>query len=254
MSTQPKNPTSILITGASSGIGAALAVAYAAPGVTLFLSGRDQNRLSETAQVCSEKGAEIFAQTIDVTHRDAMAEWILKSDSQTPLDLVIANAGISGGSDPQNTDTTRHIFETNVDGVLNALLPIIPQMIARKHGQLALMSSLAGFRGLPSAPAYSASKAAVRSYGEALRGALHNDGIKVSVICPGFVESRITDANNFHMPFLMKALKAAETIKRGLAHDKSRIAFPFPMYAATWMMSILPSMISDTIARRLPKK
>jgi short-subunit dehydrogenase len=247
-------PTSILITGASSGIGAALALVYAGPNVALFLSGRDQNRLSEIALACREKGAEVSEQAINITDQSAMAEWILEADSQMPLDLVIANAGISGGSDPQNEVISRQIFATNVDGVLNTVLPIIPRMISRKRGQLALMSSLAEFRGLPGAPAYSASKAAVRSYGEALRGSLRDDGIKVSVICPGFVESRITDANDFHMPFLMKAPKAAEIIKNGLAQDKPRIAFPFSMYAATWLMSVLPSIIVDPIMGRLPKK
>jgi short-subunit dehydrogenase len=247
-------PKSILITGASSGIGAALALSYATPDVHLFLSGRDQNRLSKIAQSCREKGANVFEQVVDVSDQGAMAAWILKADSRSPLDLVIANAGISGGSSAENDERSRQIFTTNVDGVLNTVSPIIPQMITRKHGQLALMSSLAGFRGMPSAPAYSASKAAVKSYGEALRGSLQNDGIKVSVICPGFVESRITDANKFYMPFFMKGPKAAEIIKRGLAHNKPRIAFPFPMYAAIWLTSVLPMAIIDPIMNRLPKK
>ncbi|MBT3765067.1 MAG: SDR family NAD(P)-dependent oxidoreductase [Rhodospirillaceae bacterium] len=249
-----KHPTSILITGASSGIGAALALVYAGPNVDLFLSGRDQNRLIKIAQACREKGAKVFEQTISVTDQSAMATWILDADSQAPLDLVVANAGISGGSDSQNEELSRQIFATNVDGVLNTVLPIIPRMISRKRGQLALMSSLAGFRGLPSAPAYSASKAAVRSYGEALRGSLSNDGIKVSVICPGFVESRITEKNKFYMPLLMTAPKAANIIKMGLANNKPRIAFPFLMYAVVWLMSALPTMLMDPIVNRLPKK
>jgi short-subunit dehydrogenase len=254
MTSQTRKPSSILITGASSGIGAALALSYAESGTTLFLSGRNQARLLEIAAACEEKGANVHTQDLDVTDKDGMANWLQDADAQKPLDLAIANAGISGSSNAQNDITSRSIFATNIDGVLNTILPIIPKMISRQSGQIALMSSLAGFRGLPSAPAYSASKAAVRSYGEALRGSLDKDGIKVSVICPGFVESRITDANSFYMPFLMKAPKAARIIKNGLAKDKARIAFPFCLYAMTWLMMALPTMIIDPIIKSLPKK
>jgi short-subunit dehydrogenase len=254
MTSQINKPSSILITGASSGIGAALALSYAEAGTALFLSGRNQARLLEIAATCEQKGAHVQTQKLDVTDKDEMANWLQEVDAQNPLDLVIANAGISGEINAHNNITPRSIFATNVDGVLNTILPIIPNMICRQDGQIAVMSSLAGFRGLPSAPAYSASKAAVRSYGEALRGSLHKDGIKVSVICPGFVESRITDANSFYMPFLMKAPKAARIIKKGLAKDQARIAFPFRLYAMTWLMTVLPTMIIDPIIKRLPKK
>jgi short-subunit dehydrogenase len=254
MSSQIKNPTSILITGASSGIGAALALSYAEAGTTLFLLGRNQTRLLEIAAACAKRGSHVNTHKIDVTNKDEMANWLEDVDAQKPLDLVIANAGISGDFDLQNDTTSRSIFATNVDGVLNTILPIIPKMVRRQSGQIALMSSLAGFRGLPSAPAYSASKAAVRSYGEALRGSLNKEGIHVSVICPGFVESRITDTNNFYMPFLMKAPKAARIIKKRLAKDQARIAFPFGLYAVTWLMTVLPAMMIDPIIKRLPKK
>lgn len=116
------------------------------------------------------------------------------------------------------------------------------------------MSSLAGFRGLPSAPAYGASKAAVRSWGEGLRGQLAPRNIAVNVICPGFVESRITDENDFPMPFLMEAERAAEIIARGLAKNRGRIAFPWQMYMAVWLFSALPVSWTEALASALPRK
>ena len=127
-------------------------------------------------------------------------------------------------------------------------------MQQRGHGQIALMSSAASFRGMPSAPAYSASKAAVRAYGEALRGTLAPAGIRVSVICPGFVRSRITGANRFRMPLLMDAGRAARIIRRGLARNKARIAFPFPTYFAAWLLGALPPGLTDPLVRKLPEK
>ncbi len=243
---------SILITGASSGIGAALAESYARKGVTLAISGRNSRRLEAVARACSKLGATVNARVIDVTGRDDMARWIEAVDVKDPLDLVIANAGISGGGDDQ--EKIRDIFAVNLAGVLNTILPAISLMRDRGRGQIAIMSSLTGYRGLPSAPAYSASKAAVKAYGEALRGELAAAGIKVSVICPGFVESRITAKNRFPMPLIMTADKAARIIKRGLAANKARISFPRSLASAMWLLSALPPTVADIILRLLPKK
>ena len=252
-----KDPRTILITGASSGIGAALAEAYAAEDMTLILTGRDLTRLDAVAARCRDAGATVRHATIDVTERDFMARWLVDVDALTPIDLVIANAGISGGTSGaggESEDQVRRIFAINLDGVLNTVHPLIEPMRRRGRGQLALMSSLASFRGFPSAPAYSASKAAVRSYGESLRGALAADGIEVSVICPGFVRSRITDANAFSMPLLMDADRAARLIRRRLAANRSRIAFPFPTYFMAWLAGALPPSLTDWLVNRLPKK
>jgi short-subunit dehydrogenase len=252
-------PRSILITGASSGIGEALAYAYAAPGVTLALSGRDRERIAAVAEACRSKGAVVEARAVDVTDRALTEAWIEDADARAPLDLVIANAGISGGTGGSSGKgegplQTRRIFDINVTGLLNTVLPAIPPMQRRGGGQLALMSSAASFRGMPGAPAYSASKAAVRAYGEALRGALRPAGIRVSVICPGFVRSRMTDANPFPMPLLMDAERAARIIRRGLERDRARIAFPFPTYFAAWLMGVLPPALTDPLFRKLPAK
>lgn len=234
----------ILITGASSGIGAALAERYAAPGRVLALHGRHEERLASIASTCAAKGARTLTASIDVTDRDAMAAWITGVDRETPLDLVIANAGISGKSEG-DPDPVRSIFQVNVDGVLNTLQPVIPLMTARRSGHLALMSSLAGFRGLPTVPAYAASKAAVRSYGEGLRGLLMRDGIDVSVICPGFVRTGMTADNPFSMPLIMEAERAAAIIQRGLARKAARIAFPLRLYLAIRLFSALPQAWTD---------
>jgi short-subunit dehydrogenase len=251
-----ENPKSILITGASSGIGEALALAYAASGVRLALSGRSHERLAEIARLCLDKGARVDYQAIDVQDRHAMAEWVLSLDRDLPLDLVIANAGIASGTGITGTEEeqTRDIFAVNLAGTLNTILPLIERMQQRRHGQIALVSSLAGFRGLPSAPAYSASKAAVRSYGEGLRGRLAPDGIEVNVICPGFVRSRITDCNSFRMPFFMEADKAARIIRGGLKRNKARIAFPWQAYWLTRLVTALPLAWTEGMLRRAPRK
>ncbi len=258
MATQKLYPNTILITGATSGIGAALALGYAATGMNLALSGRNESRLKKIANQCRDRGAEVEAQIVDVADRAEMARWVANYDEKHPIDLIIANAGVTNDttndSNADEEETIRDIFAVNLAGTLNTVLPIIPRMRSRQKGQIALMSSLAGFRGLPSSPAYSASKAAVRSYGEALHGRLYDDGITVSVICPGFVKSRITDQNDFHMPFFMEADKAAAIIKRGLERRKAMIAFPRIMFLMTWLMTTLPRAITDPLTRRLPRK
>lgn len=249
-------PRSILITGASSGIGEALARHYAGPDVVLALTGRDSTRLAAVSDACRAAGAEVLAQTVAVTDREAMARFVEQADALLPLDLVIANAGVSAGTGggAETPEQARRITLTNVEGVINTVAPALALMQARGHGQIALMASLAAFRGFPGAPAYSASKAWVKTWGEALRGHLAPQGIGVSVICPGFVQSRMTAVNQFRMPFLWPAERAARRIARGLARNKARIAFPWPLYFMSWLLGALPPGPTDWLLRRLPEK
>jgi short-subunit dehydrogenase len=233
-----------------------LAEAYAGPGVTLVLTGRDRERLDAVAARCVERGAVVRAATVDVADRAAMADWLALVDRETPVDLCIANAGISGGTGRrgESEEQARRILAVNVDGVLNTIHPLIGPMRERGRGQLALVSSLAGLRGYPGAPAYCASKAAVKSYGESLRLDLRPAGIEVSVICPGFVKSRITDRNRFPMPFLMDANRAASIIRRGLERNRGRIAFPLPTYLMAWIVAMLPAALADALLAHTPAK
>ena len=252
-----KKHKTILITGASSGLGKALAELYAAPGITLFLTGRNAERLREVENTCRAKGATVDIHTISVTDRHALEERILAWDDRHPIDLVIANAGVSGGTSmdtAQNEAQLREIMATNLDGTLNTVNPLIPRMKARGHGHIALMSSMAGFRGMPNAPAYSVSKVAVRAYGDALRPLLKKDGITVSTIFPGFVRTPLTDVNTFSMPFLMEAEAAAHIIRRGLEAKKSAIAFPWQMHLFCWLLGVMPRCLGDSILRHAPKK
>lgn len=253
-----KTPSHILITGASSGIGAALARHYAAPGVRLVLGGRDAERLDRVAKDCTDKGAGVETALVDVTDRAGMAAWIEAADEGGALDLVIANAGISAGTGGsmrgENPDQVRRIFDVNVYGVLNTLDPALLAMTKRHRGQVAIISSLAGFHGWPGAPAYAASKAAVRSYGEGLFNILRRQGVALSVVCPGFIESPMTAVNDFPMPFLMPVDRAAARIASGLARGKSRIAFPLPMMAAVWLSMILPDFLVQRVQRGFPSK
>ena len=253
---KPLIPGAVLITGASSGIGEALARDYAESGRFLALSGRDKQRLESVAEACRGFGAEVAAQTVDVADRDATAKWISDIDADHPLDLVIANAGIAAGTGGrgESENQTRDIFAINLAGVLNTVWPALGPMRKRRHGQIAIVSSIAAFRGFPGTPAYSASKAAVRTYGEALRGWLAPEGIRVSVVCPGFVRTRMTEKNDFPMPFVMDAAKAARIIRRGLERNKARIAFPWPMYFLAWLLGALPPGLTDPLLKWVPKK
>ena len=250
------NIKNIVITGATSGIGFALAKSYAKENINLFLCGRNNHKLQEIKNIRQKLQANVETKILDVSDENEAKNWILEISKNHTIDLVIANAGISAGTEggTESFEQVQKIFKTNIDGVLNIIHPVIEIMKEQKSGQIALMSSLAGFRGLPSSPAYSASKSCVRVYGEALRGNLDKFNIKVNVICPGYIKTPMTAVNNFPMPFLLEVEDAVKIIKNGLAKNKSRIAFPFPLYFVVWFATLLSNKITDPIFRKLPGK
>ncbi|MCA3391372.1 MAG: SDR family NAD(P)-dependent oxidoreductase, partial [Roseomonas sp.] len=249
----------VLITGASSGLGRALAEACAAPGVVLHLSGRDAARLEETANACRARGAEVQPRVVDVCDAAAMAGWIAGTGR---LDLVIANAGISAGTGgtTEPTAQTRRIFETNVTGVLNTALPALEVMAAQSpgadglRGRIAVVASVAAFVAAPGAPTYCASKSAVQRWAEALDATERQRGIRMHSICPGYVRTAMTARNKFPMPFLMDADEAARRTLAGLARGKTRIAYPWPTYMLARLAGALPISWRAAIFSRLPAK
>lgn len=247
----------ILITGASSGIGEALALYYAKQSETenLFLCGRNEERLAAVKEACEKAGkAKIHAQIIDVSDRIAVKNWIEEAEKTAYLNLVFANAGVA--TLEETSENIFNTFNTNVMGVINTVTPAVEIYKRRKDTNkiIAITASIAGYHGLPACPSYSASKACVKAYGEALRINLLPYNIQVNTICPGFVRSRITDKNTCPMPFFMEAAPAAELIAKRIKQNIGLIAFPWPMRLATWLGSILPNRISDFIYKQLPYK
>jgi len=235
-SRKPRVPRNIVITGANSGIGEALALYYAKAGVTLALTGRNKERLQKVGSACQAKGSDVVLGAIDVTDKPAMERFLLDFDQKNPVDLVIANAGVSMGTSGASKDlvaSTRIIYQINVDGVFNTVLPLLQAMKDRRSGQIAIMSSVAGTGILPESAAYSSSKTAMRTWGEALRAMVYRDGVFVNVICPGFVESPMTDnagRTGTYMPLLVKMPDAIRRIVQGLESDEPVIIFPRLLY------------------------
>ena len=222
----------VLITGASSGIGRALALACARPGATLHLSGRDESRLEAVSDEVRARGAEAMPRLLDVTDRDAMAAWI---GGAGRLDLVVANAGISAGTGRGEAETAAQvaaIFATNVGGVVNTVLPAIEAMRRQPpgargiRGRIAAVASVAAFVAAPGAPAYCASKSAVDRWTIATAVVAARWGVQMTSVCPGYVRTPMTARNRFPMPGLMEADEAARRTLRGVAAGKRRVAFP----------------------------
>ena len=251
----PVAPRTILITGATGSIGGALAEIYAEPGITLLLQGRNSPRLAEVANRCEQRGARVTAHCVDVRDRDALVRWLHECCTLEDIDLVIPAAGVNSNIGPEGQgeswEAITALIEINLLAAMAVVDAVLPSMRTRQRGQIALFSSLAAYYGLPLTPSYSASKAAIKAYGEALRGWLASEGIGVTVIMPGYVESKMCREMPGPKPFLWPADRAARVIKRGLARNRPRISFPFPLNLGTWFLSVLPSALSERILRLL---
>jgi len=250
---------SVAITGASSGLGRALAEACAAPGVTLHLAGRDATRLQALVEACRARGATPQASVLDVTDAEATAAWVSGAGR---LDLVIANAGISGGTGgaTEPSDQVQRIFATNVGGVLNTALPAIAAMAAQPpgadgvRGRVAVIASIAAFVAAPGAPAYCASKSAVQRWAEALDATERARGVRLHAVCPGYIRTPMTARNPFPMPFLMDAEEAARRTLHGIAKGRVRVVYPLPLYLAARCVGALPPSWRNALFARLPAK
>jgi short-subunit dehydrogenase len=244
----------VLITGASSGLGAALALAYAGPGVALGLVGRNEERLAATAAACRAAGAMVDAAAIDVADGPVLAAWLGAFDRAYPVELLIANAGIEAGPDPDSPgeplEMTEGQIATNLLGAVNTIAPLVPAMCERGRGRIAAIASVAAFRGMPYNPGYCASKAGLRAYGEALRPRLAPRGVGFTVVCPGFFTSPMTDRWVGPTPFLVSGERAARRITRGIDRGARRVSFPWPLVFGMRFCDLAPAAIGDAILRR----
>lgn len=247
-------PRSIVLTGASSGIGAALAAELAAPGRSLLLIGRNEDRLRAAAATAEAKGAEVATAVACVTDHDRMAAVLLARDADRPVDLLIANAGVtSGRSDegPEPPGQARWIVEINLAGVFNTVEPLLPAMIARGSGQIVLVGSMAALWPQADEPSYSASKAGVRAYGIALRAWLRAHGIAVTVVTPGYVTSPMSERHRGPKPFEMPADRAARIIARAISGRRAELVFPWQFGLMVRLGRVLPPALADRMERRL---
>ncbi len=245
----------VFLTGASSGIGEALARHYAAAGATLGLAARRQNRLSE---LIAELPGEHAAYPLDVADAAALqaaaADFIARYGAP---DIVIANAGISVGTlgdDAADLPAFHRVFQTNVMGMVQTFQPFIAAMKARGSGRLVGIASVAGIRGLPGAGAYSASKAASITYLESLRVELRGSGLKVVTIAPGYIATPMTAVNSYPMPFILAADEAARRFARAIERGTSYTVIPWQMGVVAKLMRLLPNPVFDAIFARGGRK
>ncbi|MCJ2090307.1 SDR family NAD(P)-dependent oxidoreductase [Methylobacterium sp. E-005] len=233
----------ILITGASSGIGAALARHYAQTGVSLILVARNAERLERVAGDCRAKGAVVAVARLDTRDRAAALALVHRADAEAPLDLVIANAAVNGGNQEGQVEAEDVAFETadiNYTGSLNVVLPTLTLMLQRGRGQIVLLSSLAAYAPLQDAPAYSGAKAALVAHGLALRQKVGPRGVKVNVVTPGYVKTPMGGELKGWRPLEISAEDAAVRIAKGIAANRDVIAFPFLLAALARTVLLLP--------------
>jgi short-subunit dehydrogenase len=248
----------VLITGGTTGIGLALATQYSKMGWNIFFTGRNEERLKK-AHVLIESFGASFVQSaqIDVSNKEEMENFIYEIDKNYPLDVIYANAGVSAGTlgGEESRDQINSLINTNINGVLNTLHAGIEVMKKRGYGNIGVLSSVASFFPLPSAPTYSATKAFVRTYTEALSIFYRkNTDVYITLICPGYVETPMTAVNSYKMPFLVKSEKAAELIIRALDKRKLRYIFPWQMACLVKIVDIIGIKLISKILSRLPGK
>ncbi len=249
----------VFITGASSGIGSALARHYARQGAALGLVARRTDRLAELAAELNIAGAaSVFTYPLDVTDADALQaagdDFMMHAGSP---DVVIANAGVSSGTLTEHREdlaAIRRILDINVYGLATTFAPFIPAMRQRGTGRLVGIASVAGIRGLPGAEAYSASKAAAIAYLESLRVELRSSGVRVVTIAPGYIDTPMTEHNPYPMPFKLPVDEAARRFASAIERGSSYTVIPWQMGIVAKVLRLLPNWLYDRLFAKAPHK
>ena len=244
-----KNPQVIILTGASGGLGQALACELARPGRHFLLAGRDRARLDSVRHQVEAAGASAEVLELPVEDHAGWIAALTEFDARHPVDLLIANAGVKTGNQSgcEPPQENARILSVNLAAPMIQVQALLPQMQARGHGQIALVSSLAALSPHADLLSYSATKAAIRAYGTALRRAVLGSGISVSIITPGFIDTPMTDRHKGATPLLLSPERAARTIAKGLARRRAFITFPKVLAALVALENLLPAWIGDRI-------
>lgn len=267
-------PKHVLITGASTGIGQALAVQYVKAGAkVVYITARNQKGLEQTVAQCQAAATAAAAATangrseppqiipvqLDVTDEESMRTTIQDLDTKTPLDIIIANAGISPEQQREKAqeDILRDTYKTNITGVLNTIFPVYQRFIDRRRGHFVLISSIASFGNIAH-PAYSSSKALITTLGQGLRRDLAEFNVNVTVVCPGFIRTNMTrerhESRPNGLPFYQEVDTSAELIYNGVAHNIDVLVFPFALQVLAWALRFIPFYMLDYIALKVAKK
>jgi len=241
----------VFLTGASSGIGEALALAIAKRGATLGLVARREELLKELADKCERNGGKARYFAVDVTDAKSVADAAESlRDEFDKIDVLIANAGIGGNNSETrnlNPQAVAQVININLLGAVNAVSAVLPAMLENKSGQLVAISSLAGFRGLPKSAAYSASKAGMTAFFESVRLDVQTKGVAVTIIQPGFIKTPLTSGRNNKMPFLMELEDSIPHFLRAIEKRKRFAAFPWQLATFVRLGKIFPAWLYDRI-------
>lgn len=243
----------IVISGGSSGIGAALARAYAGPDTHICILGRNADRLGQVARDIEDKGGLCTTAQVDITDRDETNRFLRAHDLQHPIDILFINAGIFDGRKPgqplEDLDTSLRVIDTNLVGVLHTLHAALPGMRQRGRGHIVFTASLAGMVPLGGSLGYSAAKSGVLAYGMGLKQVLRPFGIDVSVVCPGFIRTPLAERYLGWKPFTLTAEKTAAIIQRGVRRKKPLIAFPLPLHLIARPAIFAPDWVRRIVER-----
>lgn len=248
---RPKPPESIVLTGASGGLGLALTDALAATGRHMLLAGRNAERLGQAERIARAKGAIPELLTIPLTEPENFAAALAEYDRRHPIDLLLLNAGVKTGNrdGAEPLDQTGRVIGVNLVAAFHAVQAVLPGMRARGQGQIALLSSIAALSPHADLLSYTATKAALRAYGVALRRNLRQTGVHVSVITPGFIDTPMTDRQIGPAPMMISSGRAARLIGRGLSRGSANITFPLALCLLIRLENLLPKAVGDRIDR-----